>query len=372
MLNKWKAINNKQLIFYIIVAVCFIFSIFFVYNNHQFYDRPIAKVIQTEVTETTETIDLYENEDTLFTQQITAEIKNGEEKGQRVQMVNEYSSSGAYDFSYKKGDELFVAVDKDNTSLTGNITDVKRDKYLVIAMWIFIFTLLLVGKKQGLFATVSLAINMILLSWALDLYVNTGLNLLWISGITVVLFTISSLLLVNGRNEKTYAAIITTVLGTSISLLITYLAMWFTSEKGLYYEEMAFLTRPYQLVFLAGLFIGALGAVMDVAISISSALYEFYQKDHNISNNALKKSGFNIGKDIMGTMTNTLLFAYISGSIPILIVYFKNSSPLGFALSLNLSLEMARALSGGIGIVLTIPIGVYTTIYFINRKRAKS
>ncbi|WP_440895633.1 YibE/F family protein [Amphibacillus sp. Q70] len=372
MINKLEVIINKHIIFYTIVAICFIFSIVFVYNNHRFYERPIAKVIQTTVTETTETMDLYENEDMLFTQQMTAEIKNGEQKGQHIHIVNEHSSSGAYDFSYNTGDELFVSIDQDSTSLTGSITDVKRDKYVVVVMWIFIFTLLLVGRRQGLFATISLAINMILLSYALDIYVNTQLNLLWICGITAILFTVTSLLLVNGRNEKTYAAIIATILGTFISLFIAYLAIWFTSEKGLYYEEMSFLTRPYQLVFLAGLFIGAIGAVMDVAISISSALYELYQKDHHISNNSLKKSGFNIGKDIMGTMTNILFFAYISGSIPILIVYFKNSSPLGFALSLNLSLEIARALAGGIGIVITIPIGIYTSIFFINRKRAKS
>ncbi|SHE66602.1 Uncharacterized membrane protein [Atopostipes suicloacalis DSM 15692] len=371
MIGKLKAMIDKHTIFYIIIGMCFIFSLFFVYNNHPFYEQPIAKVIETVVTETTETEDQYGNKDTLFVQEIVAEIKNGEEKGKHVHLVNEYSSSGAYDFEYKSGNELFIYTNKDGPSLAGDIIDVKRDKYIVIAMWIFIFSLLLVGRRQGFFAAISLAINMLLLSWALDIYVNTGLNLLWIIGITVVLFTVSSLLLVNGRNAKTYAAIITTVLGTFISMLITYLAIWATSGKGLYYEEMSFLTRPYQLVFLAGLFVGSLGAVMDVAISISSALYELYQRDHHISNNSLKESGLNIGKDIMGTMTNILFFAYISGSIPILIVYFKNASPLGYALSLNLSLEIARALSGGIGIVITIPIGIYTTIFLINRKREK-
>ena len=372
MIDKLKAIKNRNIIFYVIVMICFSTSVFFVYNNYEFYERPIAKIVETTVIETTETVDVYENEDMLFTQEIIAEIKNGEEKGQPIHLVNEYSSSGAYDFAYKEGTELFVYIDNAKTPFTGNIADVKRDKYIVIAMWLFIFTLLLIGKKQGLFAAISLALNMMLLSWALDIYVNVGLNLLWIFGITSILFTVSSLLLVNGRNEKSYAAIITTILGTFISLLITYLTILLTSGKGLYFEEMSFLTRPYQLVFLAGLFVGSLGAVMDVAISISSALYEFYQKDHQISNNSLKKSGLNIGKDIMGTMTNILFFAYISGSIPILIVYFKNGSPLGYALSLNLSLEIARALAGGIGIVLTIPIGIYTTIFFINRKRVES
>lgn len=374
-MNKLKIIIYKHIIFYTIIGVCLLGSIVFVYNNYNFYERPIAKVIQSTVIETTKVTDLYGNEDKLFTQHIIAEIKNGEEKGQHIHIVNEYSLSRAYDYSYKIGNEVFVVIDKNNitnTHLTGSITDVKRDKYIVIIMWVFIFTLLIVGKRQGLFATISLAVNIILLSYALDVYVNTNLNLLWICGITVVLFTIISLLLVNGFNEKTYAAIVATLLGTFISLFITYLVMWITSGKGLYYEEMSFLTRPYQLIFLAGLFIGSLGAVMDVAISISSALYELYQKDHYISNNSLKKSGLDIGKDIMGTMTNILFFAYVSGSIPILILYLKNFSPLGFTLSINLSLEIARALAGGIGIVITIPISLYTSIFFINRKRDNS
>ena len=95
------------------------------------------------------------------------------------------------------------------------------------------------------------------------------------------------------------------------------------------------------------------------------------KKINDISIKALKTSGMEIGKDIMGTMTNILFFAYISGSIPMLILYLKNASPLGFTLSMNLSLEVARALAGGIGIVLTIPIGLYITIFFINRKKAR-
>lgn len=237
--------------------------------------------------------------------------------------------------------------------------------------WVFIFSLLFVGKWQGLFSLFSLVINAIILSIALDVYVNTSeKSLLIICSISVIIFTIISLILVSGRNEKTYAAIIATLLGTFLSLAITYFILWVTSEKGLRYEELQFITRPYKLVFLAGLFLGSLGAVMDVAITMSSSIFGLYEKNNNISVKALITSGREIGKDIMGTMTNILLFAYISGTIPMLILYFKNASPLGFTLSMNLSLELARALAGGIGIVLTIPIGLYITIFFVNRKRA--
>src|SRR5690625_3725267 len=373
--NMLKKITNKQIYFFIIIIVCMIASRVFVYNNHAFYERPIAKVTEDDVTETTQVIDHHENEDTLFDQHIIAEIMNCTEKGQSVQLTNEYSYSGAYDHPYNIGDDVFIECDT-NTSqdaqASGTITDLKRDQYLVIITWVFILTLLFVGKRQGLLASVSLAINIILLSYSLDLYVNTNINLLWVSGITVILFTVISLLLVNGFNEKTYAAIIATLLGTFFALVITYIAMWITSENGLHYEEMQFLTRPYKIVFLAGLFIGSLGAVMDVAISISSALFELYHKNNAISYKALKASGLDIGKDIMGTMTNILFFAYLSGSIPTLILYLRNYSQLGFTLSINLSLELARALAGGIGIVITIPIGLYTTLYFIHRKRVKS
>ncbi len=365
----------KQIILYSIIGLCFVVSVFFVNHNDSFYESPIAEVIDTKLENTTKVVDMYQNEDRLFTQSIIAELKNGKEKGQLIHLTNKYSSSGAYDQEYHVGDELFVLIDTrnvENADVTGTIKDVKRDKYVLIIAWIFIFTLLIVGNKQGLFSIISLAVNAVLISYALDVYLNTShISLLVICSVSVILFTVISLLLVNGFNEKTYAAIVATLLGTFISLLITNLVMWLTSENGLRYEEMQFLTRPYKMVFMAGVFIGSLGAVMDVAITMSSSIFGLYEKNNNISVKALKTSGMEIGKDIMGTMTNILFFAYISGSIPMLILYFKNASALGFTLSMNLSLELARALTGGIGIVLTIPIGLYTSIFFINRKRTR-
>ncbi|MGM7723784.1 YibE/F family protein [Metabacillus sp. Hm71] len=376
ILNKFKKITYKQIFLYTIIGLCFAVSVVFINHNYSFYDRPIVKVVKTSLEDSTDIMDMHDNEDRLYTQDIIAELKNGEKKGELIHLTNEYSFSGAFDQEYHVGDELFVSIDvktKENSVLTGTIKDVKRDKHVLMIAWIFIFTLLFVGKKQGLFSIISLAVNGALLSYALDVYMKSSTSsLLWICGISVVLFTIISLLLVNGFNGKTYAAIIATLLGTFISLLITFLAMRLTLENGLRYEEMQFLTRPPQLVFMAGVLIGSLGAVMDVAITMSSSIFGLYEQNNNISIKALKTSGMDIGKDIMGTMTNILFFAYISGSIPMLILYFKNSSPLGFTLSMNLSLELARALAGGIGIVLTIPIGLYTSIFFINRKKARS
>ncbi len=372
-MNRIRNITTLQWIMFLILALSCIVSIVFINHNYSFYDRPIAEVVDITIEEAIDVTDMHGNEDTLFIQNITAALKNGEDKGRQIHLTNQYSTSGAYDQQYHIGNELFVSIDSETDGdLAGTITDVKRDKYVLVVAWIFIFTLLLVGHKQGLLAIVSFVINVLLLSFALDVYVNySNVSLLLVCGICILLFTAISLLLVSGFNEKTYAAIAATLIATVASLSITSLVIWLTSGNGLRYEEMQFLTRPYHTVFMAGLFIGSLGAIMDVAITMSSSIFALYERDRTISIKALRASGIGIGKDIMGTITSILFFAYISGSIPMLILYLKNASPVGFALSMNLSLELARALAGGIGIVLTIPIGLYTAIFFIERKRAR-
>ena len=208
-----------------------------------------------------------------------------------------------------------------------------------------------------------------ILSIVLDYYIRSeNGNLLIISMGMVVLFTVISLFLVSGNNRKTYAAIISTLIGTFISFFIAYGVMNLLGDRGLRYEEMQFLTRAPRKVFLAGVLIGSLGAVMDVAIIMASTVQELVTRNKEISKEALVKSGMEIGKDIMGAMTNVLFFAYISGAVPMVLLYLKNGAAIGYTLSMNLSLELARALAGSIGIVLTIPIGLYISIYFIHKK----
>lgn len=364
--------KKKTLFLYGFVLLCVVASIVFVQNNFHLYEQPIAEVVEATLKEKKESVDSINNKDTLFYQNLVGKIKNGDQEGQLILLENKYSSSGAYDHEYQIGDELFITIQSDNEqNLTGTIDGPKRDKYVVAAAWLFILTVLLIGKKSGLFSLISLIINVLVLSFALIIYTNSeNASLLLICSVLVIFFTITSLLLVSGNNEKTYAAILATLTGTFSALFLAYIVMGLTAEKGLRYEEMAFITRSPQKVFLTSILVGSLGAVMDIAITITSSLYELYDKNNDISLKALKVSGNEIGKDIMGTMTNVLFFAYVSGSIPMILLYLKNGSTWGYTLLMNLSLELTRALVGSIGIVLTIPISIYTAIYFIRKRRA--
>lgn len=365
----WK---KKTVLLYGAILLCVVSSIVFVQNNYSFYNQPIAEITEATITNETETTDAFDNQDRVFQQSLVGEIKNGAQKGQRILLENQYTSSGTVTHKYQTGDDAFVRVQENEKSkLKGNIEGPKRDTYVVAAAWLFILTVLFIGKRNGLFSIISLAINVLVLVMAMNYYTSLeDVNLLLICSGLVIFFTVVSLLLVSGNNEKTHAAILATLAGTFSSVMIAYAVIALTAGNGLRYEEMAFITRNPQSVFLASILVGSLGAVMDIAITISSSLYELNDQNNRISLADLKTSGREIGKDIMGTMANVLLFAYISGSIPMILLYLKNGMAINYTLTMNLSLEITRALVGSIGIVLTIPISIYTVLYFIRKRRS--
>ncbi len=143
-----------------------------------------------------------------------------------------------------------------------------------------------------------------------------------------------------------------------------------TDGKGIKYETMNFLSLPPKDIFLASVLIGSLGAIMDVAITIASGMHEILQRTPHISMRRWALARRNIGQDIMGTMTNILLFSYLSGALPMFLIFLKNANTVAL-LSMNWSLEIARALTGGIGIVLTIPITILFMEIFETFRRSK-
>lgn len=265
---------SKQILIYALGILCLGMAIFFTNHDARFYHNSIAVVTETKVIDRNKSVDSNHNKDIVFSQSIAAKIKNGAYKGKTLHLENTYSSSGAYDQEYVKGTELFVSIDRSSDStLSGTIKGVKRDTQMVTIVGLFILTLLAIGKKQGFYSIISLFINIILLIGALNIYVlYNHVSLLAISSIAVVIFTIVSLLLVSGKQEKTYVSIISTLLGTFLSLLIAFVVIHLTDTNGLRYEGMEFLTILPQKIFMSQILIGSLGAVMDIAITITSAL----------------------------------------------------------------------------------------------------
>ena len=237
---------------------------------------------------------------------------------------------------------------------------------------IFLLTVLIVGKKVGLQSILSLIINTIAVIGAIYIHNQNGqINLFLLMTIAIIVSTTLTLLLVTGWHMRTLVTIVSTLIGTFLCVGITELVIKMTGGNGIKYETMTFLTLPPKDVFLASVLIGTLGAIMDVAITISSGMYEILQRTPNITMSRWALAGRHIGQDIMGTMTNILLFSYLSGSLPMFLIYLKNANTITYTISMNWSLEVARAMTGGIGIVLTIPITIALMEVLLKLRGAK-
>lgn len=359
--------NKKFTYFYGILILLSIISIIFTYNNYKFYDNTIAKI--TNVKDkyvTTELMDYGYKED-IHNQRITAIIKNGKHKGETITIENEYYKGQTYSQRYNKNDEVFISLETKNDKIRNvHIEGYKRDKYIVILITSFILIITLVGHIKGFLSLISLILNIILFNTIV--FINTkNISLPILSFIGAIVFSSLCLFLVSGKNKKTLSAILSSIAGLTITMLITLLVINITNYSGLRFENMELLTRPYEGIFLSEIILGGLGAIMDISISISSSLHEILQKEPKTSSKQLVKSGFNIGRDIMSTMINVLFFTYICSVIPNLTILFRNGINLSSLINSYITLEMTRALIGAIGITITIPISIYITILIYRR-----
>lgn len=332
------------------------------------YKRPIVEV--TDIIEMNESVVAEDDEnmalDTLYQVTFLAELKNTSYQGDTLTMHYKYSDSAPYHSAFNIGDRVFVTLNE-GEELSGEVIEIKRDQEVLILFSLFLAVMLLIGKKQGLLAVVSLLFHVGIMAGAIYLFIqNESMSLLFLMSIATVLMTVVSLVFVSGLTKKTASAILSTLVGLLFMMVMTLSVLTFTDQQGLRFEEMGLLTRHPDVVFAASLLIGAIGAVMDVAVTIGSTLFQIKKEHPDVAVKQLVASGRRVGQDIMGTMTSIVFFAYISGTIPTLLIYLLNGASLGFSLSMNFSLELVRALSSGIGIVLTIPISIALAILFME------
>ncbi|WP_102400399.1 YibE/F family protein [Haloimpatiens massiliensis] len=369
MQNSKLKISKKFLITLLSITIIFVSIHFFMENNQRFYSKTIAKI--TSVDEKLSKIEAINGKkENIKEQNIQAIIKNGKHKGKKIQLLNKTSFSQVNDLDLKINDEVFITTKEDSNKnlISAKIIGFKRDKYMGYITILFIFFILLIGRYKGLRSLISLSINILIFSLLIEMFLH-GYNLTILSIIISILFVILSITIVCGVNKKTLASIISTLISTLITILISLLVITLNDWNGIHFESMEFLTHPPVKIFLVEILIGTLGAIMDISISVSASIKEIYDTYPDIETKKLIQSGIEIGKDMMGTMTNTLLFAYISGSIPIILLLLRNRYSISYIVNINLSLEFIRAITGSIGVVLCIPISIYISVFFIKNFR---
>ena len=302
-------------------------------------------------------------------QHLKIEILTGKHKGEVYTVRNTIELAIPYRLIFRLHEKMILQVDEDEE--TGKIINLKiyeraRDTKVYALIVIFAAALIIVGKKNGLKALITLGITVGLIFGIFLPCIIRGFNPILLALAVCSSATVITLLIISGNNKKTYTAIIGTIGGVIIAGIFAFIAGKILMLTGLGNEDaqmLAFIPQhrriDYQGLLFAGIMIGALGAVMDVAMSISSAMWEIISVSPDISKKQLIKSGMNIGRDIIGSMSNTLILAYVSTSIPVLLLFILFSN--GFTEIINLELlasEVLRAVAGSIGLICTIPITV--------------
>lgn len=359
MYGDYMKFNKKDIVILSIIILFSISSILFTLFNDSFYKKEIMKIDSIETKESEISTNPFNFKEKYTKKVIKGTITNKSNKGIKKEIEYEESYSSIVTEKYKVGDKVFISND--------DIDGLKRDTYIVILVSIFIIFMYLLGKIRGLITVLNVSMNATIFYLLLELYFK-GMNLLLLCIIESIIFTIISLLISSGKNRKTMSAIVSTIVSTIILLLMNYIIIKVTDYKGTNFNELSFLTVPFEDVFLCSIMMGGLGAIMDVAISISSSLAELIEKDKNISNKNLIKSGKAIGKDILGTMMNVLFFTYLCSGLPIFVLALRNGYSISNYINNNFNLEITRFLTGSIGIVMTIPISIFISIKLLKKE----
>ena len=237
-----------------------------------------------------------------------------------------------------------------------------------ILILILLALMVYIDKKRGVKLFISLCANFIILM-VLFYLMALGINPIIVSLIGCFIVSYIILYFVNGKNVKTTSSLKSIVVVLIILALLIFTMTYFSRIAGFgieAFEEINMFSYDVRIDFtdiaIALILISLIGASVDSSIAISSALYEIYENNKNLTEKELFNSGMNIGKDILCTTTNTLLFAFLGDFMTLVIWYFKGGYTfLEIINTKTFCAELIRILFSAIGCLLVIPITSYIT-----------
>ncbi len=305
-------------------------------------------------------------------------ILSGKFKGQIAQGYNLLNGSLEADKIFKKGDKALVVISYSNDSILSiNMIDHYRIPQELLLAALFVIFLVLFAGKAGIRAVFTFVIT-VLMIWKVMVpcYLN-GSNPIYVGLLIVVALTVIIVGSVYGFDVRSLCAIGGSLLGVVTTCVLGIIftdifkihgAIMANSESLLYagYQNLN-LTQ----IFMSSIFIGASGAMMDLAVDITSAIHEVVEKKSDIGWKEAAISGMNVGRAAMGTMTTTLLLAYSGGYIALLMVFMAQGTPITNILNYKyVSAEILDTIVGSFGLVTVAPFTALVSGILLTRKKS--
>ena len=310
-------------------------------------------------------------------QLLLAEVKTGQYKGEVMQVYNYVGP--LYGQTLKAGQRavLVISTYADGTH-TATVYEYDRTVGLAVIVGLFLLTTVAVGGKVGAKSLVALAVTLVCLFFILIPLLMKGAPTLLTVFLICAYVTVVTMVILGGVTRKTVCAALGTVAGTALALLFGLLAQSLLHIDGMRLTDVEALLQLRQTgtplglkgLLVAGVVISALGAVMDVAMSISSALTEVHTVAPERTGKDLFRSGMNIGRDMVGTMTNTLILAFLGSGLTFIIYLISlGLDPRQLISSAYVATEVISGISSSIGVILAVPLTALITAFLLTKDK---
>lgn len=306
-------------------------------------------------------------------QMLKVQLTSGEYKGE---IVNATSAEGnLFGAVCKKGDSVVVHMSVSGDSK--NVSVYSKDRIVAVAAFVGIFLLLIcvIGGKNGVKSVIGLVFTFVAIFMIYIPLIYRDFSPFWAAVIITIITTIVTMYLISGIAVKTLCAILGTVIGVLLAGLSAWLFGRVADIDGYNVSNIETLAYVGQItniqiggLLFSGILIASLGAVMDVAMSVSSAISEIHDKAPQLGCLELFKSGMNVGRDMMGTMSNTLILAFVGSAVSELVINYAYNLPFRQIInSYNIGIEIMQGVSGSIGVILTVPAVAVVTAWMLTR-----
>lgn len=377
LLRRKKNINSKVITFCFLI-IFFIFLYFF--NNIERVElvnssgTSYVKAVVNEIVED----NIQEDGSRIGYQKVMLKVLSGKLKGQLIEGTS--FAGYLYGADCTVGMKVIASISKyeDNASAAVYSYDISNIIYIFVGL--FLLMLWIIGGKKGFKSAIGLVFTFICIIYLFLPMLYKGYSPFLSAVIVIILITIVSLYLIDGITKKSISAMIGTIIGVIIAGIcaagfgyVAKISGYNVSEV----EELVFVANNTELkvggILFSAILIASLGAVMDVSMSISSTLTEIYNHNKNIGRVELFKSGINVGRDMMGTMSNTLILAFTGGSINTLILNYAYALKHNQIINMyEIGIEIMQGVSGSIAIILSVPLVSIISSYFLTYGRKKS
>ena len=306
---------------------------------------------------------------------LLAEVKTGQYKGEIMQVYGYVGPLYGGQLKVGDGATLLISTYADGSHVA-TVYEYNRLPALAVIVAMFLIATVAVGGKVGAKSLVALAMTLVCLFWILIPLLMKGAPTLLTVFLVCAYITVVTMVILGGGQRKTVCAALGTIAGTALALLFGLAAQGLARVDGLRLADVEPLLQLRQTgtplglrgLLVGGIVISALGAVMDVAMSIASALTEVHTVAPNRNTRELFRSGMNIGRDMVGTMTNTLILAFLgSGFALIIYLYSLGLSPYQLISSSYLTIEVVSSISSSIGVILSVPLTALISSVILTR-----